>query len=113
MRPLNDTNCPIALTLHVLGGRWKARVLWLIAEGTCRFGDLHRTFENISKRMLTLQLRELEDDGIITRHVLQAKPLHVEYRLTAVGESLLPIVNQLNNWGLAEQARRGQQLVEA
>lgn len=92
-------NVPVEATLEVIGGKWKVVILCLLKEGTKRFGELHRYMPNASKKMLTQQLRELEEDGLVNRVVSQQVPLKVEYSLSEEGESLRTILNLMCEWG--------------
>lgn len=91
--------CPVEATLDVIGGKWKGVILYYLLGGTLRFGELRRHLPDITQRMLTLQLRELERDGIVERTVYAEVPPRVEYRLTCFGQSLEPILLQLRDWG--------------
>lgn len=96
----ND-NCPIRDVLSRLGDKWSMLVLvTLNANGTMRFCDIHKTIADISQRMLTVTLRTLEADGLISRKVYAEVPPRVEYRLTELGESLMPRVQMLVDWAL-------------
>jgi DNA-binding HxlR family transcriptional regulator len=86
-------------TINVLGGKWKLLLLWHISTGPKRYGLLKRLVPSISEKVLIQQLRELEHDGIIIRHVFAEVPPHVEYSLSEYGESLLPIIEVLCTWG--------------
>jgi DNA-binding HxlR family transcriptional regulator len=102
MRSRSDdmrTRCPVEATLGVIGGRWKGAVLFYLASGTKRFGELKRLLPNITQRMLTLQLRELEADGLVRRTVYAEVPPRVEYDLTGWGHSLEPILEEMREWG--------------
>jgi DNA-binding HxlR family transcriptional regulator len=105
--------CAVEATLGVIGGRWKAAVLFQLSSGTQRFGQLRKLLPNITQRMLTLQLRELEKDGLVRRTVYAEVPPRVEYELTAWGESLRPIIDAMGEWGqryrrrLDEKAKAG------
>ena len=92
--------CPVEVTLHVVGGRWKSVVLYHLLAQTRRFGELRKLLPGVTQRMLTLQLRELERDGIIHRHVYREVPPKVEYSLTPFGRSLEPILRAMLDWGL-------------
>ncbi|RXZ83535.1 transcriptional regulator [Paenibacillaceae bacterium] len=96
----NDFNCEKEITLSIISGKWKAVILWHLGfEGPHRFGELQRLFTNLSNRILTKQLRELEHDGIICRKIYSEVPPRVEYRMTALGITILPIVDALFQWG--------------
>lgn len=89
------------LTLALIGGKWKALILWQIKDKTLRFSELRKTLPKITQKMLTQQLRELEGSGLVTRTVYTQIPPKVEYSLTKAGRSLLPILSTLCEWGLA------------
>lgn len=91
--------CPVEATLDVIGGKWKGVILYHLLDGTQRFGALRRLLGDITPRMLTLQLRELEADGLIERTIYAEVPPRVDYRLTPFGESLRPIILDLRDWG--------------
>lgn len=91
--------CTVEAALEVIGGKWKLVILGHLLEGTKRFGELDRALPGITPRMLTRQLRELETDGLVLRTVYQQVPPKVEYSVTAVGESLRAITDQLEQWG--------------
>jgi DNA-binding HxlR family transcriptional regulator len=93
-------NCPVERTLEVIGGRWKVLILRELFPGVKRFGQLHRALHGITQKMLTQQLRELEEDGIIHREVYLQVPPKVEYSLTPLGESLKPIIDAMHEWGI-------------
>ena len=95
----STSRCPVEATLGVIGGRWKTAVLFQLSNGTLRFGQLRKLLPNITQRMLTLQLRELEQDGLVRRTVYAEVPPRVEYQLTAWGESLRPIIDAMCEWG--------------
>ena len=91
--------CPVEVTLEVIGGRWKSVVLYHLLSRTQRFGELRKLLPGITQRMLTLQLRELESDGVIHREVYREVPPKVEYSLTEFGRSLEPILRSMLAWG--------------
>ncbi|MBC7447151.1 MAG: helix-turn-helix transcriptional regulator [Hymenobacteraceae bacterium] len=91
--------CPITATLDVLGGKWKVFILSQLVQGTRRFGELKRAIPNVTQKMLTQQLRELEEVGLVTRRVYPEVPPRVEYTLTAHGQTLEPVLKALNEWG--------------
>ena len=92
-------SCPVEVTLDVIGGRWKSVVLYHLLEKTRRFGELRKLLPGVTQRMLTLQLRELERDGVIHREVYREVPPKVEYSLTEFGRSLEPILRSMLIWG--------------
>lgn len=89
----------IAKIQKVLGGKWKIEILYYISLRTRRFGELQRQIGNITQSTLTKQLRELEADGFISRYVYQEIPPKVEYSLTDIGKSFVPILKQMKDWG--------------
>lgn len=91
--------CPVTYCMGVIGGKWKPIILYLISMGVNRFGVLQRNIEGISKQMLSKQLRELEHDGILSREIFAEIPPRVEYDLTEVGKSLLPVIGAMKAWG--------------
>lgn len=91
--------CPVELTVDVIGGKWKGLILYHLISGTKRFNELRRLLPKTTQRMLTLQLRELEKDGIIHREVYPEIPPKVEYSLTNFGETLKPIIFLMRDWG--------------
>lgn len=92
-------SCPIQAAMAVIGGKWKILVIFNLLAGTKRFGELRRLVPGITQKMLTQQLRELEDDGIVRRRVYPQVPPKVEYSLTALGRDLEPVFGQLCRWG--------------
>ncbi|WP_317310250.1 helix-turn-helix domain-containing protein [Clostridium thermobutyricum] len=98
----NDTeyNCSMELTLDIIGGKWKPIIIWYLGKSPLRFNELKRTLPKITQKMLTQQLRSLEENGLINRHVFSQVPPKVEYSLTPLGESLLPILQDLCNWAI-------------
>lgn len=97
-------NCPITSSLILINGRWKMIILWQIRGGAIRFGELRRAIPLITEKMLTDQLRELEHDGFLERVVFAQVPPRVEYSLTPLGTSFMPILEQLFAWGEEHQA---------
>ena len=99
MESSSHYSCPVEATLDVIGGKWKGVVLFHLLPGPQRFSDLRRRLPTITQRMLTLQLRELEEDGVVHREIYQQIPPKVEYSLTEFGKTLEPIVLALLKWG--------------
>lgn len=91
--------CPVEATLAVIGGKWKGVILYHLMSGTKRFNEFRRLMPDITQRMLTLQLRELEKDGIIHREIFKEVPPKVEYSLTEFGRTLEPIIKLMRDWG--------------
>ncbi|HEX2949079.1 MAG TPA: helix-turn-helix domain-containing protein, partial [Armatimonadota bacterium] len=87
--------CPMEMALNLIGGKWKALILWHLGKSTLRFSELKRLMPAITQKMLTQQLRELEADDIVHREVYPVIPPHVEYSLTEHGRTLLPILADL------------------
>lgn len=98
LRQMHDY-CATEMALEIIGGKWKLVILRNLFESTKRFGELRRTIPNVTQRMLTRQLRELEEDGLVHRKVYTQVPPKVEYSLTETGESLKSIVQQIDEWG--------------
>jgi len=97
---LATINCEKELTLAVIGGKWKLIILWHLGlEGTKRFSELKKLIPHITQKMLTNQLRELEEDQLVFRKVYPVVPPKVEYTLTEYGESLIPVLKMMYNWG--------------
>ena len=101
------THCPVRAALDVLTGRWKPSILWEIKDGTRRYSDLQAAMPGISAQALTVQLRQLEADGIIERTVYPEIPPRVEYGLTEHGLSLATLMDELENWGSKHLERQG------
>lgn len=102
--------CPVEFTLSVIGGKWKGVLLYHLIEGPKRFNELRRIIPNVTQRMLTLQLRELEADGVVNRTVYEQVPPKVEYTLTPFGETLKPIISAMKDWGEQFKAKAGESL---
>ena len=102
MKRLNrKSGCAVEVTLSVMGGTWKPIILFHLLHGKKRFGELGRSIGGITQRMLTLQLRELEEAGIVERTVYAEVPPRVDYALTELGYSLQPVLIAMRNWGNA------------
>lgn len=104
------TGCDVEATLSVIGGRWKPVLMCHLLGGRKRFGELRRLTPNATERMITLQLRELEADGVLSRHVYAEVPPRVEYELTDFGRSLEEILTLMQDWGSTFKARRTAEL---
>ncbi|MEO0804265.1 MAG: winged helix-turn-helix transcriptional regulator [Cyanobacteria bacterium J06642_2] len=100
------TGCDVEATLSVIGGRWKPVLLCHLLNGRKRFGELRRLTPNATERMIALQLRELEADGVISRYVYAEVPPRVEYEVTEFGRSLEAILILMQEWGCAFKSRR-------
>jgi DNA-binding HxlR family transcriptional regulator len=98
-------NCPVELTVEVMGGKWKSRILWHICKKPYRYGELRRLIPTITQKMLTQSLRELEEDGLIIRKVLEGNLLKVEYALTEYGVSATPLLELMSQWGKAHKQK--------
>ncbi|MDT8716890.1 helix-turn-helix transcriptional regulator [Clostridium sp. 19966] len=94
-----DVACPMDVTINILSGKWKLAILWNLSKGVIRFNELQRLLEGITQKTLTMQLRELETDGVIYRKVYAEVPPRVEYGLTELGETMRPILNSMCQWG--------------
>ena len=92
-------HCPVEATLELIGGKYKALILWRLSEGKLRFSELRRAIQSATPKMLTQQLRELENQNLIHREVFPVIPPKVEYSLTETGKSLMPILVAMRDWG--------------
>lgn len=97
--------CPVEVTLDVIGGKWKGIILYHLIDGKKRFSEFRRLYPRITQRMLTLQLRELERDGVVHRKSYNEIPPRVEYSLTEFGRTLEPIILLMKEWGVAHENR--------
>lgn len=95
----NEYNCPVDTTLKMIGGKYKALILWHLIDATLRFGELRRVIPQATPKMLTQQLRELEQDRLIVRTVYPVVPPKVEYSLSDLGKSIRPILSAMYHWG--------------
>ena len=95
----NRDNCPVEATLELIGGKYKALILWHLSDGKLRFSELRKAIKNATPKMLTQQLRELETQQLIHREVFAVIPPKVEYSLTETGRSLMPILVAMRDWG--------------
>lgn len=95
--------CPVEVTLMLISDRWKVLILRDLLSGTKRFGELKKSIGSISQKVLTSNLRSMEEDGLLTRKVYAEVPPRVEYTLTELGKSLQPILLAMQQWGLEYQ----------
>lgn len=98
--------CPVEITLLLIGDKWKPLILRDLMDGTKRFSDLKRSLETISQKVLTNNLRFMEEKGMLTRKVYAEVPPRVEYTLTEAGRSLRPVLSAMAEWGEGFRARR-------
>ena len=96
---LKSDRCRVEATLELIGGKYKALILWHLSEGKLRFNELHKLIKSATPKMLTQQLRELESSKLIHREVYPIIPPKVEYSLTDLGRSLMPILAAMRDWG--------------
>jgi len=99
MKIITENNCPVEVTLQLIGNKWKVLILRELLEATKRFGELSRGINGISQKMLTQQLRQMEKDNLINRKVYAEVPPKVEYSLTREGRSLEPVLEAMSKWG--------------
>ncbi len=97
--------CPVETTLTLISDKWKVLILRDLMPGTKRFGELKRSIGSVSQKVLTAQLRQMEESGLLTRTVYAEVPPRVEYTLTELGRSLKPVLDAMWNWGEAYQAQ--------
>lgn len=97
--------CPVEVAVEAIGGRWRPVILAHLKEGAHRYGQLRRRMPDTSEKMLTQRLRELEAAGLVTRTTYDTVPPSVEYRLSSEGQTLLPVLRALYDWGEARAAR--------
>ena len=95
----NDHHCPVEATLGLIGGKYKALILWKLIPAPMRFSELRRAVPGATPKMLTQQLRELESDRLIHREVFPVIPPRVEYSLTELGQSVMPVLVAMRDWG--------------
>lgn len=103
-----NANCPVAATLRLIGGKYKALILWHLSGKVLRFNELRKVVPEATAKMLTQQLRELEQDELITRTVFPVVPPRVDYALTERGESLFPILEAMYKWGSKLMEKQGE-----
>ena len=98
-----DLDCGIVVAMKVFGAKWKPCIIDAISRGIKRPSELHREITTTSARVLDMQLSELVEFGVVSKKIHNGFPLHVEYSLTPIGESIVPILAQLNEWGLTHK----------
>ena len=96
----DSKTCPVEITLLLINNKWKIRIIGSLLNGARRFNEIRRILEDISQKVLTQNLREMEKDGLINRKVYPEIPLKVEYSLTKLGYSLKPILDEMVEWGI-------------
>ena len=101
------TACPVETTLMLIGDKWKVLILRDLMDGTKRFGELKKSIGTVSQKVLTAQLRDMEEKGLLTRKVYAEVPPRVEYTLTETGYSLKPVLDAMWAWGADYQAKNG------
>ena len=92
-------HCAMDVTMSYIGGKWKTVVLWYLRNKTLRFGELKKQIPDITEKMLSLQLKALEEDGLVKREVYAEVPMRVEYSLTDFGKTLIPVIEAIAAWG--------------
>ncbi len=97
--------CPVATTVYLIGNKWKLLIIRDLIEGTKRFGELKKSVPGISQKVLTDNLRSLEQDGLLIRTVYAEVPPRVEYKLSDLGETLRPVIHVMAEWGIAYKAQ--------
>lgn len=99
MQKCQSVQCHVEITIKLIGGKYKAIILWHLIDKTLRFGELKKLVTSATPKMLTQQLRELEEDGLINRCVYPVVPPKVEYSLTEFGKSIVPVLDVMCKWG--------------
>ncbi|MET3288822.1 UNVERIFIED_CONTAM: DNA-binding HxlR family transcriptional regulator [Brevibacillus sp. OAP136] len=106
-----ERKCPIETVIHVLGGKWKPTILWLLLDSTKRFSELEKLIPGVTQKMLAQHLRELENDRLVTRTVYPSVPPKVEYSLSEYGKTLVPVMEVMCEWGETHQRPGSRQAV--
>ncbi len=101
-------HCALDITMHYVGGKWKTVVLWYLRKDKKRFSELKERIPDITDKMLSIQLKALEQDGLITRKVYPEVPPRVEYELTEEGKTLIPVVEAIAKWGREKAEKEGE-----
>ncbi len=102
----NPYQCPVTRTMSIIGGKWKPIILNCIGDKSLRFGKLNQLIPAISNKVLSAELKDLEDLALIERREFKELPPRVEYRLTRSGQSLIPLLHELANWGNSNLAKK-------
>ena len=101
-------HCGTNVTLHFIGGKWKSIILWYLRKGPKRFSELKRLMPDITEKMLSIQLKALQEDQLIERQVFGVKPPNrVEYSLSDFGETFIPVIQKITEWGIQYAERNG------
>ena len=111
-----DYPCCTSVTMGLIGGKWKTVILYHLIEGTLRYNQLRKKMEGVTERALSLQLKQLQQDGLVKRKVYASKPpLKVEYSLTPFGETLIPLLQSIADWGdyVVEKSQNGKQILHS
>jgi DNA-binding HxlR family transcriptional regulator len=106
----SEYNCPVDATLDLIGGKYKSLILWHLVDTTLRFGELRKLISQATPKMLTQQLRELEENNLVTRTVYPVVPPKVEYSLTDLGRSIKPILVAMYAWGADYLKNKGKEI---
>ncbi len=105
---IQSTDCTVDFAFQRIGGKYKGRILWYLhTHSVLRYGELRRQINGVTAKMLTQTLRELEEDGLISREIFHQVPPKVEYSLAETGKELIPFIMYLNKWGEKQMARSG------
>lgn len=105
-----EYHCAMDVTMDYIGGKWKTVVLWYLRKDKKRFSELRRLIPNITEKMLSLQLKDLENDGIVKRKVYPEVPPKVEYYLTDFGKTLIPMLEEIAKWGRTLAEAKGKMI---
>jgi DNA-binding HxlR family transcriptional regulator len=102
-----QSQCPVDYAFQKIGGKYKARILWHLNTGTKRYGEIKKLLPDVTPKMLTQVLRELEGDQLIRRHVYLEVPPRVEYSLESSGEAMIPAIKLFSTWAISQMGRKG------
>lgn len=104
----NKFHCAMDVTMHFIGGKWKTVVLWYLRKDKKRFGELKKHIPDITEKMLSLQLKTLEEDGMVKRTIYAEVPPRVEYEMTDFGRTLIPMLEEIALWGRTLGEKEGE-----